>query len=230
MVAWGNVPAFIAAVLTGLSLIIAAMTYRRTQRNSEREQASLVAGWIEPATDPARPDSAVGFIVRIRNASKLPVYDIYIEKPKDSLVNLHHRVLRPQETLPSDTKVEPNTSFIAGLQGERHAILKGRPSALPEFTFHDAAGRWWRRDEFGRLRQQTRITPWWSRWPRRFSNRRGTGDSNPDMCECEHLLSDHHEAEDVYADRYCHISGCKCEDFKGSGRDTGPRVVQKAGS
>lgn len=51
---WGNVPSWIASTLTGSSMLIAAMTYRRhvkeqarQQWDREREQAGRVSVWLE---------------------------------------------------------------------------------------------------------------------------------------------------------------------------------------
>jgi hypothetical protein len=218
MVDWGNVPAFIAATLTGLSLIIAALTYRRAQRNSEREQASMVAGWIDTAPDPEAPNDITGYIVRIRNASKLPIYDVYVERPAGNLVGLNYPVIRPEDTVPSDSEAEPNISLIAGMKHNRTSALEGEQLSLPRFTFHDAAGRLWLRDELGRLTQKTRASPWWSRWRWRPGSKRELSDNarrlatDPNACQCGHSRGDHHEAEDSYAQR-CLI--CDCEYFRG---------------
>ncbi|MET7478776.1 hypothetical protein ABZT17_31050 [Streptomyces sp. NPDC005648] len=43
---WGNVPAWVGAVLTSGSLIVASFTFWRSRRDQKREHASKVAAWI----------------------------------------------------------------------------------------------------------------------------------------------------------------------------------------
>ena len=118
MVDWGNVPAFIAATLTGISLIIAAMTYRRVQRNSEREQASMVAGWMDAVDrnpDPAMPDIIIGWVLRMRNSSKLPIYRVNIERPTEAWT-VRYSVIRPESTEPPDSTTDtPNVPLMPGM-------------------------------------------------------------------------------------------------------------------
>jgi hypothetical protein len=221
LIDWGNVPAFIAATLTGLSLIIAAITYRRSQRNSEREQASMVAGWIDIAPDPASdPESGVilGYIVRIRNASKMPIYGVSVEGPERNLGRLSYSVIRPKDTLPPDSETMPNITIAEGWRYTRISKLKQDPLALPRFTFYDAAGRMWRRDELGKLIQQTRTSRWSNRWRWRTSYKRKSSDNikllanDPGTCDCGHSDHDHYETEDSYS-RKCKT--CDCEYFLG---------------
>jgi hypothetical protein len=51
---WGDVPAWVGAILTGSSILIASLTYRRSVRDRraeqldrERAQAALISTWIE---------------------------------------------------------------------------------------------------------------------------------------------------------------------------------------
>src|SRR5271165_1935534 len=51
---WGDVPAWVGSILTGSSILIASLTYRRSVRDRraeqldrERAQAALISTWIE---------------------------------------------------------------------------------------------------------------------------------------------------------------------------------------
>src|SRR6185437_3359668 len=44
---WGNVPAWIGSILTGSSILIAALTYRRSVEDRERAQAAKVTAWVD---------------------------------------------------------------------------------------------------------------------------------------------------------------------------------------
>ncbi len=69
---WGNVPAWVGAILTSVSLLIAALAYRRSVKDKEREQASKMAAWIGVVEDAHERKR----VVRIRNNSDAPIFDI----------------------------------------------------------------------------------------------------------------------------------------------------------
>jgi hypothetical protein len=69
---WGDVPAWVGSVLTGVALLVAANTYRKSVRDSEREQAKTVTVWVEE-------ERSTGFLRRentlhIMNGSSATIY------------------------------------------------------------------------------------------------------------------------------------------------------------
>src|SRR5262245_48009031 len=43
---WGNVPAWVGSLLTGTSLLVAALTFRRAVGEARRDQVSKVSAWL----------------------------------------------------------------------------------------------------------------------------------------------------------------------------------------
>jgi hypothetical protein len=125
---WGDVPGGIGAILTGISLLIAALSYRRSVDNAEMAQAELVTSWIEN-------DDQHKAIIFIRNSSNLPVYLLAVHlDDEQSLRRFYVGTL-----LPSSTKEIKTDIWLE--------------SAMPpdKIDFIDAAGRSWIRTDEGRL-------------------------------------------------------------------------------
>ena len=65
---WGDVPAWVGSVLTGVALLIAAITYRKSVHDSERAQASMVTVWVQSASGAET--------VHVKNDSNSSVYAV----------------------------------------------------------------------------------------------------------------------------------------------------------
>jgi len=72
---WGNVPAWIGTVVTSTSASIAALSYRRSVLDKEREQATKVAAWV---TEVQGADGNAVREMRLRNGSEASVYDLTV--------------------------------------------------------------------------------------------------------------------------------------------------------
>jgi hypothetical protein len=127
---WGDIPSGIGAILTGISLLIAALTYRRSVRNKEMAQAELVTSWINS-------DEQHNATIVIHNGGKLPIYmlEAYLDD-EERLRRFYFGLLLP------DSIGEVKTNIWL-------------ESAVPpdKIKFTDAAGRSWTRTDDGRLRQ-----------------------------------------------------------------------------
>jgi hypothetical protein len=127
---WGDIPSGIGAILTGASLLIAALSYRRSVKNSEMAQAELVTAWINN-------DEDTNAIIVVRNSSNLPIYmlDAYLDDEE----NLRRFYMG---TLFANSTKEVSTDIWL-------------MSAVPpdKIEFRDAAGRRWVRTDDGRLEQ-----------------------------------------------------------------------------
>ncbi len=121
---WGSVPAWLGSILTGSSLVIAALAYRRSVLDKEREQAAKITAWFELTER--------GPIVRLRNSSDGAIYEVLIS------VGLGIKDI-DLRTVP------PETTAKAGFRG----TVGGR--GVPIVRFRDSAGRYWRRDSNGQL-------------------------------------------------------------------------------
>jgi hypothetical protein len=127
---WGDIPSGIGAILTGLSLLIAALTYRRSVKNSEMAQAELITAWVNN-------DGDNNAIIVVHNGSSLPIY--MLEAHLDDEENLRRFYAG---TLFANSTKEISTDIWL-------------ISAMPpdKIGFMDAAGRGWVRTGDGRLVQ-----------------------------------------------------------------------------
>ena len=121
---WGSVPDWIAAIVTGLSFAVAVAIYRTSVIDKEKEQAAGVSAWISEGDE--------GFILNVRNASSGVIYDVVALNP----------LLREEFDFRA---IPPETTETRGLP----ASPVGR-TVVP-IRFRDGVGRYWRRDEQGRL-------------------------------------------------------------------------------
>jgi hypothetical protein len=139
---WGNVPGGIGAVLTGISILIAAFTYRRSVKNAEMAQAEFITGWVINEHDIIPKDEPLGIpeaVVVVRNGSKQPAYMVeaqIVEQFTKGRVFIG--TLPPESTRQIKTDVR---------------MMSSAPLQL--LTFTDAAGRIWERSEKGELRRIT---------------------------------------------------------------------------
>jgi hypothetical protein len=124
---WGSVPAYFG----GIALAFTAATIWRDRKKSEREQAQRVAGWLEK-------DQQGTTVLRVRNASDLPVFHVFAES---TLAQLKGE--RPQ--------IGPGATEKLGFKPEEVKIEQP-----PRMTFTDAAGRRWERTEAGKLKRYGR--------------------------------------------------------------------------
>ena len=138
-IAWGSVPEWAGSLLTGSSLLIAALAYRRSVRDKETDQASKTVAWISMAaeTTGSEDEKHLKTHVFVRNSSKLPIRQAtaWISFPDGKTLGREHW----DTILPEMTVRRPNNEYDWDDQ--------------PALQFLDAAGRWWHRDEKGHLNQ-----------------------------------------------------------------------------
>ena len=102
--------------------MIAAVAYRRSVYDAEREQASHVSAWIETSDDGIP-------LVMVRNASVSAIYNAVAHFDPDTQMDFH---AIPPESL--KTQLAPKLMRV------------GDPVPL---HFRDAVGRYWKHDEKG---------------------------------------------------------------------------------
>ena len=174
---WGNVPTWVGAVITGTSASIAAIAYRRSVRDKERDQASHVAAWVG-LTDGSDGGSRM---LHITNGSDASVYEVSVQvpgAPDFHLVEIPAKTtLTPDVALPEwretgrDVAVTTVTAkvrfFLMSVEGTAVAEAISQEAA-PTIEFRDAVGRRWQRSAAGKLSQVTesgyRITEWRARY------------------------------------------------------------------
>jgi hypothetical protein len=77
---WGDVPTWVGSVLTGVALLIAAITYRKSIRESAREQAKSITVWVgEQAAD-------LSYELQIKNGSNSAIYSAAVYYSRQVLV------------------------------------------------------------------------------------------------------------------------------------------------
>lgn len=146
---WGSVPDWVGAVGTVGALAAAVMVFaaelrhrREERKDAEKDQARLVAAWIEGPAESTITSSnpEVTFRVRILNRSDLPVYNCLTRLEWPGNPAAHHQILGA---------VAPGTDreLILGIKWTTAA--SNWPTLSLGFT--DAAGRHWRQYGAGKL-------------------------------------------------------------------------------
>jgi hypothetical protein len=153
---WGSVPAWSSSVLTSASVLVAAVAYRRSVRDKERDQASKVFAWV------SLNESTGERALRLVNDSDSPVYSVSVLPFAGVEQQLPE--LRGRETSIFELEGYDKKRLIRGLGVAAglislvdvvFAVRTHRREPHPELRFRDAAGRWWRRDGQGLLRSAT---------------------------------------------------------------------------
>jgi len=160
---WGTVPAWIGTVVTSSSVLIAAVAYRRSVLDKEREQASKVAAWTSVSYEPDEKEKRPQRTRRlyVHNSSDAPIYEVTV-RPSDARdVTLPELQGHGSATFDLPAGTPPAGASVrearAGLKiwvvaVEAHLVsevVKQEPTGL---EFRDALGRWWARDPSGKLK------------------------------------------------------------------------------
>src|SRR6266508_2079000 len=164
---WGNVPAWAGSILTSSSLLIAALSYRRSVLDKERDQASKVAAWVVLADS----SESQKRMLRVSNSRDASIYEITVrlrETPEVFLEELPAKTTTTIE-LPaarSSSKIETSGIAVRLLFIEASVTTETlSQESPPELEFCDALGRWWKRIPRGQLKriQSRRRTTYRSR-------------------------------------------------------------------
>ena len=163
---------WVAAVITSASVMLAALSYRRSVLDKERDQASKVSAWSSAPDEPKdkyyRTDGAgnvyivapLPVVLYIANRSEGPVYDVDLRIRSGGPWKLAE--LPPGVTATVTVPVEFHDRVqAAGSIPSRTSI----PYELdkPVLAFTDALGRRWRRTEDRQLRAvelEQRVVKW----------------------------------------------------------------------
>jgi hypothetical protein len=127
----------IAAAAVAISVIVFAVQRRdrgRDRRRVERAQAEQIAGWLSLEDNEQ-------MVVRLRNASSQPIYDLlWMVRDSGDLDVVTRKpfisVLPPQTTI--DLELGPMDDYL-------------HPGLRVYLTFRDGHGQAWQRDSHGRL-------------------------------------------------------------------------------
>lgn len=153
---WGDVPAWVGSILTGVALLIAANTYRKSVLESTRTQASMVTVWVE------RTDGVE--TVHVKNGSNASVYAVtvyYGGKHRSEDTSPYYGVRYKDSGLKELGKwpsIGPNEIKSAALKRDFFSDPE-----IPWLYFRDANGVDWIRDYRARLeRHNYRQQQQWS--------------------------------------------------------------------
>lgn len=163
-----TVPGWITA-LAAVAAVVAAVWAGRTAKglydreaardqrvieNAERAQADLVAAWVAFSNEPLIKQKGFdmikkGWVVRLRNASNAPVYDVDVRV--DAPGGQHRAGLERMLTLPPTSAYEefpmPDISHALTPTDENYGTLRAG------LSFTDASGRRWIRSSNGTLKR-----------------------------------------------------------------------------
>jgi hypothetical protein len=134
---WGNVPAWVGSVLTGSSILIASLTYRRSvedkrreQQDRERLQAANVSAWID-----------------------LPNGRVYLQNSNDVTIKarifLEPHIEGQSSVVFQEVPIGPKQKVHNELPG--WATYLREDSETPSVLIVDSAGAIWIRDSRGKL-------------------------------------------------------------------------------
>jgi len=140
---WGNVPAWVGAVLTGSSFLIAANAYRQSVAERIQRQARQVTAWVVVAGDTVDGGAPLGQdLLCVRNGSDAAAYFVIVnhgdgQRP-DRLGVSAWRSIGPETTVTAASLVAPGDLLPATL------------------SFIDAGGQAWSRGRLGQLSRPAR--------------------------------------------------------------------------
>jgi hypothetical protein len=148
---WGNVPGWVGTVVTSTSVTIAALSYRRSVFDRQRQQASFIAAWVGLVEKDGKHRRAL----QVSNGSDASVYEVAIllsDKPV-FLTEL------PAKTTSIIELLDGQGASVAPIASMRFWVVEVvmreetvSAASAPEIEFRDAAGRMWRRDADGKLK------------------------------------------------------------------------------
>lgn len=153
---WGDVPSWVGALLTGTSLLIAALAYRGHVKEGERQQAGKVGAWVQLTEDGT---TSPGRQLRVSNNSDGPISDLTVRVGgKEYRFNevLPHSIVpsdlppRPPSANVKETTVGVKMWFVAVEGTIREETVSEEPI---ELEFRDSVGRFWLRNSNGRLKR-----------------------------------------------------------------------------
>lgn len=152
---WGDVPTWVGSVLTGVALLIAAFTYRKSVRDGQRDQAKNITVWVtdeQPGKGPIRQFTRSKLTFRVKNGSDAAIY----------AVTLYYRDEDRKASKFFSPYYDSNLVQIGSVSSlgpgeEREATFERyKPSnpQIPWLYFRDANGVDWIRDYRARLKRR----------------------------------------------------------------------------
>lgn len=127
----------------------------RELEEKQRAQAEMVSAWAvigdgdEPSVE-----------ICIQNLSPTPVFAVCLGMVVRKGVALYARRVRVLPPSGREPRQESVKDAAADAWRTSHGARTWRTVPLVEFTFHDAAGRWWFRDEHGVLTEISERESW----------------------------------------------------------------------
>jgi len=147
---WGDVPTWVGSVSTGAALLIAAVAYRRSVHDGEREQASHVTAWVVAEEGPDGED-----VLHVKNSSNAAIYSVvayYQRRRSETTVSPYYEADKTKDA--AMARLEGWASLGPGSEGiaeyKRDFLLD---PAIPWLYFRDANGIDWIRDYRARLKR-----------------------------------------------------------------------------
>jgi len=149
---WGNVPTWLGSVVTSTSVSIAALSYRRSVRDKEREQAGKVGAWVGLTLDGAEWTRTL----RVTNASAGSIFEVRVQ-PNGSGEVFWEEI--PAGTIftkamidGQETTVTRTTTTVGFFGASLTTEIEVAREVSPLIEFRDSLGRWWARTPTGHLK------------------------------------------------------------------------------
>lgn len=151
---WGDVPTWIGSVITSVSVLIAAISYRLSILDKQRNQASKIGAWFVEVEESSRAAC-------ITNVSDAPIYQVELLTP--NIPDVQPFILPASETaiikLPGKSdKGLAGSQFVKIIDRAEKGIQTREiweSEQQPSIQFRDAVGRWWNRDSAGQLSKRS---------------------------------------------------------------------------
>jgi hypothetical protein len=145
-VQWGDVPTWVGSVMTGVALLVAATAYRKSVRDTERTQASMVTIWVKQVNGAGT--------VHVKNSSDASVYAVtiyYGGKGASKAISPYYLVRKKESSL----KGLGRWPSIGPGEEESAPFKRSKvfDPEIPWLYFRDANGVDWTRDYRARLKR-----------------------------------------------------------------------------
>jgi hypothetical protein len=154
---WGNVPGWVGTVVTSTSVTIAALSYRRSVFDRQRQQASFIAAWVGLVEQDGKHRRAL----QVSNGSDASVYEVAI-RPRGKPLFLAELPAKTTSTIELlDDQGASGAPIVSMKFWVVQVVVREETvsaESAPEIEFRDAAGRMWRRDADGKLKLMSKRT------------------------------------------------------------------------
>ncbi|MEU3618860.1 hypothetical protein ABZ725_42045 [Streptomyces sp. NPDC006872] len=148
----GTVPAWVGSILTGGSLLFAAITFSRSRGDEKRAQASKVGAWVSQEDDDE--PASFKYILNVSNTSDVGAYEIVVTDPESGELLAVIEKLEPKKAERIEMVRDKNSwkkrttgmHLIRSSAGKVDRVKLRMRDTPVVLELRDALGRRWRID------------------------------------------------------------------------------------